>query len=93
MYAAARDAGALGGKITGAGGGGFLLIYCEEAAQAAVRQALAALGAREMTFDFDFHGAQVIVNDPFIDADDIGGTQWTFTPVHPGADSSLAWSE
>jgi D-glycero-alpha-D-manno-heptose-7-phosphate kinase len=84
MYAAACDAGAAGGKITGAGGGGFLLIYCVQPAQEAVRKALAALGAREMTFEFDFHGAQVIANDPFIDADDIGGTQWTFVPVRAG---------
>ncbi len=79
MYDAARAAGALGGKITGAGGGGFLLIYCEPAAQPNVRQALTDLGAREMTFDFDFQGAQVVANDPFIDGDEIGGTQWTFT--------------
>jgi D-glycero-alpha-D-manno-heptose-7-phosphate kinase len=81
MYDAARQAGALGGKITGAGGGGFLLIYCEGPAQAKVRDALTSLGAREMIFEFDFQGAQVIANDPFIDSDDIGGMQWTFAPV------------
>ncbi len=81
MYLAARQCGALGGKITGAGGGGFLLLLCEKQFQPAVRQALAALGAREMDFDFDSHGAQVIANDPFIDGDDKGGIQWTFSPV------------
>ena len=81
MYDAARNAGALGGKITGAGGGGFLLLYCEESAQEQVRKAMAGFGAREMMFGFDSHGAQVIANDPFIDGDDIGGTRWTFTPV------------
>ena len=82
MYEAARSAGATGGKITGAGGGGFLLIYCEPEFQHRVRDALGMLGAREMTFEFDMQGAQVVANDPFIDADDIGGTQWTFTPAH-----------
>jgi D-glycero-alpha-D-manno-heptose-7-phosphate kinase len=84
MYAAAREAGALGGKITGAGGGGFLLLYCEESAQENVRRAMDAFAAREMMFEFDFHGAEVIANDPFIDGDDVGGTRWTFSPVQPG---------
>ncbi|MFN8485906.1 MAG: GHMP kinase [Anaerolineae bacterium] len=59
-YAAAREAGALGGKITGAGGGGFLLLYVPTGRQMAVRRALADFGLREMTFDFDFMGAQVM---------------------------------
>ena len=67
MYGIARSKGAAGGKITGAGGGGFLLLYCDEQHQAAVREALAAEGVREMRFEFDFHGSRVIVNDPFID--------------------------
>jgi D-glycero-alpha-D-manno-heptose-7-phosphate kinase len=79
MYAAARDAGALGGKITGAGGGGFLLLYCERDTHDAVRYAMSQLGAREMTFEFDFQGAQVVANDPFIDGDEVGGMKWTFT--------------
>ena len=40
LYARARDAGALGGKLAGAGGGGFLLLYCPKAAQRQVRDAL-----------------------------------------------------
>jgi hypothetical protein len=39
------------------------------------------MGAREMSFDFDFQGAQVVVDDPFIDADERGGMKWTFEPV------------
>ncbi|HWY71050.1 MAG TPA: hypothetical protein VNX88_20455 [Terriglobales bacterium] len=81
MYEAARGAGALGGKITGAGGGGFLLLYCPQPAQQAVRARLTALGAREMDFEFDFQGAQVVVDDPFIDADERGGMKWTFEPL------------
>jgi D-glycero-alpha-D-manno-heptose-7-phosphate kinase len=67
LYNAARSHGALGGKITGAGGGGFLLLYCEEESQPAVRDALAEFGVQEMRFDFDFNGARVLVNDPFLD--------------------------
>jgi D-glycero-alpha-D-manno-heptose-7-phosphate kinase len=81
MYEAAREEGAVGGKITGAGGGGFLLLYCPQPAQAGVRTRLTALGAREMGFEFDFQGAQVVVDDPFIDADERGGMKWTFEPL------------
>jgi len=81
MYEAARNAGALGGKITGAGGGGFLLLFCPEQHQPAVRAAMAQFSAREMTFDFEFNGAQVVADDPFIDGDELGGMRWTFTPV------------
>jgi D-glycero-alpha-D-manno-heptose-7-phosphate kinase len=59
-YEAARAAGALGGKITGAGGGGFLLLYCPPRRQGAVRAAMAQAGLRELTFDFDGVGAQVL---------------------------------
>jgi D-glycero-alpha-D-manno-heptose-7-phosphate kinase len=55
-YAAAREAGALGGKVAGAGGGGFLLLYCPPRRQAALRAALASYGLRELTFDFDQTG-------------------------------------
>jgi D-glycero-alpha-D-manno-heptose-7-phosphate kinase len=61
-YDAARAGGALGGKIMGAGGGGFLMVFCLPPAKAAVRQALSDQGLREMPFDFDFEGAKVLVN-------------------------------
>lgn len=80
LYALARESGALGGKITGAGGGGFLMLYCEPAHQDEVRVALAARGLHQMVFAFDFQGAQVIVNDPFIDSDERGGSKWVFVP-------------
>lgn len=81
LYALARRHGASGGKITGAGGGGFLLLYCEHSSQERVRNAMAGEGIHEMTLGFDFQGAQVIVNDPFIDGDQQGGSRWTFVPV------------
>jgi len=80
IYESARRNGALGGKITGAGGGGFLLLFCQQQHQQSVRKALAAMGAREMGFNFDFQGAQVVADDPFIDGDENGGTRWTFVP-------------
>jgi D-glycero-alpha-D-manno-heptose-7-phosphate kinase len=81
LYEAALQNGALGGKITGAGGGGFLLLFCQQEHQAGVRNTLTAMGAREMGFEFDFQGAQVVANDPFIDGDENGGIRWTFAPV------------
>jgi D-glycero-alpha-D-manno-heptose-7-phosphate kinase len=81
LYALARERGATGGKITGAGGGGFLLLYCEKPAQQVVREALLGENLHEMTFAFDTQGAQVIVNDPFIDGDGKGGSRWTFVPA------------
>jgi D-glycero-alpha-D-manno-heptose-7-phosphate kinase len=61
-YAAAREAGALGGKITGAGGGGYMLLYCPVERQDDVREVLAVHRLREMPFDFDFHGAHLLTD-------------------------------
>lgn len=58
LYAAARNAGALGGKITGAGGGGFLLLYCPPEKQDNVRTALSALP--ELPFRLEQDGSKVI---------------------------------
>jgi D-glycero-alpha-D-manno-heptose-7-phosphate kinase len=60
VYALARANGASGGKITGAGGGGFLMLYCDEAHQDNVTQALEKMGLRRMGFAFDSSGAQVL---------------------------------
>jgi D-glycero-alpha-D-manno-heptose-7-phosphate kinase len=59
-YNAARNAGALGGKITGAGGGGFLLIYCPFERREQVRAALSHL--RELPFQLEPDGTKVIFN-------------------------------
>src|SRR5712691_11374953 len=61
-YEIARGQGVLGGKVIGAGGGGFLMLYCPRAAKAGVRKTLVAEGLREMPFNFDFDGAKVVVN-------------------------------
>lgn len=60
-YALAREQGALGGKIMGAGGGGFLMIFCEEG-QRRVRAALSNQGLVEYRFRFDFEGSKVVHN-------------------------------
>jgi D-glycero-alpha-D-manno-heptose-7-phosphate kinase len=60
LYTAARKAGALGGKITGAGAGGFLLLYCPPQRQDAVRQALSML--TELSFSLERDGSKVIFN-------------------------------
>ena len=60
MYQAALRAGAVGGKITGAGGGGFLLLYVPREAQNKVRNALA--GYRELPFFLQKNGTEIIFN-------------------------------
>jgi len=57
-YQRARDAGALGGKVLGAGGGGFLLLYCPEAKQPQVKQALSDLSV--LQFSFEPEGSKII---------------------------------
>jgi D-glycero-alpha-D-manno-heptose-7-phosphate kinase len=61
-YETARSLGAVGGKITGAGGGGFLMLYCEPPHQPAVTSALQSLGLLRMDFRFDSTGARVLMN-------------------------------
>jgi D-glycero-alpha-D-manno-heptose-7-phosphate kinase len=57
-YAAARAAGVLGGKLLGAGGGGFLLLYAPHERQAAVRRAMASL--RELPIKIDAAGSSIV---------------------------------
>ena len=55
LYTLARRSGCLGGKLVGAGGGGFLLVYAKQPED--TRQAMAAAGAFELAFEFEFGGA------------------------------------
>ena len=57
-YKKATDAGAIGGKLLGAGGGGFLLFYCPSKKQEKLRNALKDLF--ELKFSFDYEGSKVI---------------------------------
>ncbi len=58
-YELAKQNGAVGGKISGAGGGGFLMLYCEEN-KARLREVMRAEGLRELKFRFDFEGSKVV---------------------------------
>jgi D-glycero-alpha-D-manno-heptose-7-phosphate kinase len=61
-YEAARNAGAIGGKLMGAGGGGFFMFYVRAAERRRVHDVLAARGLRPMRFRFDFDGARIMAN-------------------------------
>lgn len=61
-YARARAEGALGGKIIGAGGGGFLMLYTPQEVKRRVRRAMSDEGLVEMQFGFDFDGAKVFLD-------------------------------
>jgi len=58
IYEHALKHGALGGKVLGAGGGGFLLLVCEPSKQPALRKAMS--GLREISFNLETQGSQVI---------------------------------
>ncbi len=60
-YALARQNGALGGKIMGAGGGGFFMFYVQ-GNKNKLRQVMRGEGLREMRFKFDLEGSKVLVN-------------------------------
>jgi D-glycero-alpha-D-manno-heptose-7-phosphate kinase len=59
-YELARNNGALGGKLIGAGGGGFLMFYTEDKTR--LRRAMHDAGLREVRFHFDFDGCRVMAD-------------------------------
>ena len=61
IYELAKENGAIGGKLSGAGGGGFFTFYCEEK-QTQLRTAMSKEGLRELRYDFDFEGTKVLAN-------------------------------
>ncbi|MGB7820882.1 MAG: galactokinase [Candidatus Sulfotelmatobacter sp.] len=60
MYDLARAHGSLGGKLIGAGGGGFLLLYTEDKTR--LRSAMRSAGLREVRLQFDFSGTSVLAH-------------------------------
>jgi D-glycero-alpha-D-manno-heptose-7-phosphate kinase len=58
LYEVARKNGALGGKILGAGGGGYLLLYCDFRRKHILAEKLEECGGQVVEFGFDFHGLQ-----------------------------------
>ncbi len=59
LYDLAKRKGAIGGKVSGAGGGGFLMLYCEENTLQ-VKEAMRGAGLRQLNFRLDFEGSKVI---------------------------------
>ncbi len=67
-YATARDCGAIGGKITGAGGGGFLMLYAPDDTQDAIRESLRTLGLQQVRFAFEFEGSRVLLHTTLLNS-------------------------
>jgi len=59
-YSKATEAGAVGGKLVGAGGGGFLMFYASDKEK--LRRTMTEIGLEEVRFQFDFEGTQVILS-------------------------------
>ena len=59
LYATGREKGALGGKILGAGGGGYLLFYCPFQKKHQVAEALEKAGGQVVKFSFEQRGLQI----------------------------------
>ena len=59
-YETAKNNGAIGGKLVGAGGGGFLMFYTEDRSR--LRKAMAHAGLEEVRFRFDFEGTKVLMS-------------------------------
>jgi D-glycero-alpha-D-manno-heptose-7-phosphate kinase len=57
-YELARNNGALGGKLIGAGGGGFLMFYTEDKTR--LRHVMREAGVREVRIRFDFEGTMLV---------------------------------
>jgi D-glycero-alpha-D-manno-heptose-7-phosphate kinase len=61
-YDAAKRAGAIGGKLMGAGGGGFFLFYVKPAEKRKLYETMVARGLKPLRFRFDFDGARIVAN-------------------------------
>jgi len=61
-YEAARKCGALGGKLMGAGGGGFFMFYCKNSEKAKVSEKLKQMGLRRERFQIDWEGTRILLN-------------------------------
>ena len=59
-YNSAIQSGAVGGKLVGAGGGGFLMFYAKD--KELLRRKMTELGLEEVRFQFDFEGTKVILS-------------------------------
>jgi D-glycero-alpha-D-manno-heptose-7-phosphate kinase len=88
LYERARAAGALGGKLTGAGGGGFLLLFVPPERQPAVRAALG--GLIHVPFEFETAGSQIVFYEPGVDYREAERDRPAVCPFRELADVTLA---
>jgi D-glycero-alpha-D-manno-heptose-7-phosphate kinase len=58
LYNEAKRLGALGGKISGAGGGGYMFLFCPEKSQSAISERLQTMGSERVSFNFELNGLQ-----------------------------------
>ena len=61
-YEVALKSGAVGGKLMGAGGGGFFMFYCKSDKKAKVSEVLNKMGLRREKFNIDWEGAKILLN-------------------------------
>jgi D-glycero-alpha-D-manno-heptose-7-phosphate kinase len=61
-YEEALKHGARGGKLMGAGGGGFFVFYCLNGDKPKLSQAMKKMGLKPVRFHFDMEGAKILVN-------------------------------
>ena len=85
IYDQAISAGAIGGKLTGAGGGGFLILFVQPFKQARVKEKLKNL--LHVPFRFDFNGSRIIFFDP---GEDYSRQEWVRAGQTIGAFQELA---
>jgi len=62
LYGAGKLNGAIGGKIMGAGGGGFLMFYANSGEKRRLREVMTREGLKEVRFRFDYEGSKVLLN-------------------------------
>lgn len=62
LYERGLKAGATGGKVIGAGGGGFLIFYCENGRKNELRKEMMNAGLKEIKIRFDFQGSKIVAN-------------------------------
>jgi D-glycero-alpha-D-manno-heptose-7-phosphate kinase len=63
VYDGALKAGAMGGKLMGAGGGGYFMFYCRDKSAAKLKDKMRAMGLGSMPFKFDFQGTSLVACD------------------------------